>query len=207
MANHIIDSHKENDNIHSPPEFHYNSYKPVFPKESLIYMVMWNGGIEYIVEVTNKQSRLLNIWRHSNNGFNVTLKLHFKDVHYKNLFIGNNEDPTNPERKDYPFHGNSVLIQLDDHVYWCVSFWIAVCEIHDQILNYYSPIERSECHIPYAISGNNVYIFPDLDRVKLFVTPPDEIFTRFHKKLGDIKYTMLENPIKILDEMHFTISK
>ncbi len=118
------------------------------------YEIMNNGGVQHLAFM-NESSAIVYARDYDNNDeFSVCIGV-FSDI--KKGFVG--------EDTNCGYHGNSILIQTNDHNYTYVGskFYNFRCE--EQILSYHSPVGNSG--VPYPVAMTDTQALFMLDRVRV----------------------------------------
>ncbi len=128
------------------------------------YMIHDNGGIPFKV-ITNNDGIFIYTFKSYDRDLNVQdyskLVLSFKD------FLGY---WSGYDSSGYNFHGNSILIQIDEHKYIYIGYEIYRFRTDDIIIDYETPIGNSDVPYPVAFGETDIYFMIEnciLDRQDL----------------------------------------
>jgi hypothetical protein len=120
------------------------------------YCIHDNGARPFLVTFDDKTIIVKEIYGENNCKWKPILK--FKD--YKKIFVGKDIRFNNADN-NYPFDGNTILINLVDNKYIYIGYEIYEFEINDTIVDYISPLYGSDVAYPFAIGTTYTYLLSE----------------------------------------------
>lgn len=126
------------------------------------YFTHWNNGRPYQVIIDD--SKIIINRNTPQNEKIKNYKFLISIDHFINFYVGKDNIPpdeiTIPKNIDSSHyeHGNTILVQLEQHKYMYIGKIIYTFEISDEIIDYYSPLRNNDIPYPFAVGTQNIYL-------------------------------------------------